>query len=114
MKNKLIVSLLGLNALLFSCSDENKEKEQALEQEATLITCQQKWSGNKLCVHLQYDTDGNKETPEYFSFFVYDPKILSKNAVNQYENEFSKLKIGTKAPLKSWAKLIPMIARYKD
>ena len=114
MKNKLIVSLLGLSALLSSCSDENKEKELALEQEATLINFNQKRSGGSLCVYLEYDTDGDKRKPEYFSFFVYDPKILSKNAVNQYENEFSKLKIGTKAPLKSWAKLIPMIARYKD
>lgn len=112
MDKKLLLSFVGLAGLLSSCSDENKEA--VLEQEATLITCQQKWSGNQLCVHLQYDTDGNWATPEYFSFYVYDPKILSENAVNQYEEGFAKLKIGTKAPLKSWVKLIPMVAKYKE
>lgn len=114
MNNKLMVSFLCMASLLSSCSDSKADREAELNQQATLLSCN--LSRHTGCVYasMTFDTDGDYSTTEYWGFNVYENNIISETAVNQYEAELSRLRIGSKATLKTWSKLIKNIGRYKE
>lgn len=115
MNKKLMLSLSLIGAMLTSCGDGTSQKktEAELNQEAVLLNSMISRHANSLYVYMYFDTNGDYTQPEYFGFSVFETNAISESAVDQYEYEFSQLKQGTKATLKTWSNLIRNIARIK-
>lgn len=122
MNKKLMLTLSLLGTMLNSCSDEHSTKqveakttqEAELNQEAVLLNCTTSRHANSLYVYMYFDTNGDYSKPEYFGFSVFETNLISESAVDQYQYEFSQLKKGSKATLKTWSKLIRNIARVRE
>lgn len=116
MDKKLLFSLGCMGVLLSSCGGDNNTKnvEAELNQEAVLLACHLKRYSDCVYATMSFDTDGDFSKPEYVGFTVYEKKIISESAVNQYYYELSQLKIGSKATLKTWQGIIRNIARVKN